>query len=611
MVNDQEWKKNLSSSSYENLYKTADVFENLLYHVRFTDLRTLQKMKELQMGTANFLVYTPSSLSEPILLPPEYWRHLKEVLLNREITEKLGSISPDTILFVIRFFEKTSWVLVSDMNTDVLLREAIEKNIPQKYTKVKAGTRLVGQGDKVSIRHLAMFQAVKKALSKNYNLKDPLRIVGNALLALLAVFLSGMYFRLAQKDIIKSVQKLSLVTSVFLLTLYLAKGIEYFLLHSLNPVVESIHDPIIVPYAAVILTVFFSFRVALYISALVSILLSVTLAVDFSHFILLNFLTALIAILSTKTLRKRKEVFAICGKCFLGALVLLVGFSLTGQYFSWDLLFHDIGFSCIFLILIAVLIIGTLPLLESFFNVMTDITLMEYMDPNHELLRRIMVEIPGTYQHSLVLGNLAEAAADSIGANGLFCRAATLYHDIGKLKNTYFFTENQDKGWNVHQLLTPVESAQVIISHVKEGEELAKKYGLPEPFIDVIREHHGTTRVYFFYCKELELKGGDPNAVDEKLFRYPGPKPHSKETAIVMIADAGEAASRSLSEYSESVLTDVITRVIKDKAEDGQFDECPITFEELNQIKKTMVKTLLMIYHARIKYPEKLAPYSH
>jgi hypothetical protein len=393
------------------------------------------------------------------------------------------------------------------------------------------------------------------------------------------------------------------VATIFILTLLLAKAIEYLFLHSLNPVIESIHDPIIVPFAAVILTVFFSAHVALYVSAMLSILLSVTLAVDFSHFLLLNFLTSLIAIMATKSLRKRKEVFAVCVKCFIGASVLFVGFSLTGQYFSWDLLFHDLGCTLLFLALIAILIIGTLPILESLFNVMTDITLMEYMDPSHELLRRIMLEIPGTYQHSLVVGNLAEAAASSIGANGLFCRVATLYHDIGKLKNTDFFTENQDKGWNVHQLLTPVESAQVIISHVKEGEDLAHKYRLPEPFIDSIREHHGTTRVYYFYCKELEMKGGGPKSVDEKLFRYPGPKPHSKETAIIMLADAVEASSRSLEEYSESALIDVVTRVFKDKMEDGQLDECPLTFEELTQIKKTMVKTLLVIFHSRIKYP--------
>jgi putative nucleotidyltransferase with HDIG domain len=211
--------------------------------------------------------------------------------------------------------------------------------------------------------------------------------------------------------------------------------------------------------------------------------------------------------------------------------------------------------------------------------------------------------MPGTYQHSLVLGNLAEIAARAVGANGLFCRVATLYHDIGKLTNVHYFTENQQGGVNIHQLLTPMESAQVIISHVLDGEMLAKKYRLPQSFIDVIREHHGTTLVYYFYCKELELKGGDKKAVDEKMFRYPGPKPRSKETGIIMIADAVEAASRSLESPTEEELLELVNKIVQGKAQDGQFDDCPLTFKEINIIKKTLVKTLIVTRHVRIKYP--------
>ena len=155
-------------------------------------------------------------------------------------------------------------------------------------------------------------------------------------------------------------------------------------------------------------------------------------------------------------------------------------------------------------------------------------TLMEYMDPSSELLRTFAMEVPGTYQHSLVLGNLAEACSQAIGANGLFCRAATLYHDLGKMNNPQFYTENQQGAVNIHQLLTPTESAQVIISHVADGVMIARKYRLPDPFIDIIREHHGTTLVYYFYRKQLELKGGGREEVDESQFRYPGPKPRSK-----------------------------------------------------------------------------------
>jgi len=228
---------------------------------------------------------------------------------------------------------------------------------------------------------------------------------------------------------------------------------------------------------------------------------------------------------------------------------------------------------------------------------------MEYMDPNNELLRRLSLEAPGTYQHCLVVGNLAEAGARAIGANDLFCRAATLYHDIGKLFNPHYFTENQLGGFNIHQLLTPLESTHVIIAHVAEGEALAKKYRLPQGFIDIIREHHGTTLVYYFYCKQIEQMDGDTSKVNEKLFRYPGPKPHSKESAIIMIADTVEAASRSFDDVTEENLTQMVNKLVSEKAEEGQFDECQLTFEELGIVKKAVVKALLVTRHIRIKYP--------
>ena len=181
----------------------------------------------------------------------------------------------------------------------------------------------------------------------------------------------------------------------------------------------------------------------------------------------------------------------------------------------------------------------------------------------------------------------------------------TLYHDIGKLFNPHYFTENQLGGFNIHQLLTPAESTHVIIAHVSEGEALARKHYLPQSFIDVIREHHGTTMVYYFYCKQVEQMGGDATKVNEKVFRYPGPKPRSKESAIIMIADTVEAASRSMDEVTEESVAEMIDKLVAEKAEDGQFDECQLTFEELGRVKKALVKALMVTRHLRIKYPNR------
>jgi membrane-associated HD superfamily phosphohydrolase len=173
------------------------------------------------------------------------------------------------------------------------------------------------------------------------------------------------------------------------------------------------------------------------------------------------------------------------------------------------------------------------------------------------------------------------------------------------LFNPHYFTENQFGGFNIHQLLTPMESTQVIIAHVPEGEALARKYHLPQGFIDIIREHHGTTMVYYFYCKQVEQMSGDASKVNEKLFRYPGPKPRTKESAIIMIADTIEAASRSMEELTEESITDMIDKLIDEKAEDGQFNESQLTFEQLGKVKKAIIKSLIITRHLRIKYPSR------
>ena len=257
-----------------------------------------------------------------------------------------------------------------------------------------------------------------------------------------------------------------------------------------------------------------------------------------------------------------------------------------------------------FMLVTAVLVIGLLPLFEALFEIMTDVTLMEYLDPSHPLLKRLSIEAPGTYQHSIVVGILAEAAAMSIGSNGLFCRVSTMYHDIGKMAIPQYFTENQQGEINIHQLLTPQESAQVIMAHVSEGVALARRAGLPERFIDVIKEHHGTSLVYYFYRQYLDHVGGDKSKIDERPFRYGGPKPKSKESAIVMLADSFEAASRSVDEMNEASLMTLMDKLIQVKTQDGQFDECELTFHELAVVKKVMVQTLIAAGHARVKYPK-------
>ncbi|MCX5713052.1 MAG: HDIG domain-containing protein [Candidatus Omnitrophica bacterium] len=250
-----------------------------------------------------------------------------------------------------------------------------------------------------------------------------------------------------------------------------------------------------------------------------------------------------------------------------------------------------------------VIVIGILPVFEYLFRTVTNISLLELADFNHPLLQRLIMEAPGTYHHSLVVGNLAEAACRPIGANALLARIGAYYHDIGKLDKSGYFIENQDVPLNKHDALSPSMSKIVIMNHVKEGVELANKYHLNPKLIEFIAQHHGNSLVYYFYRRALENLEEEQD-VQEEGFRYPGPKPSSKETAVVLLADSVEAATRSLKEPSPSKVEEVVHKVINNKFIDGQLDECDLTLRDLEKISAIFIRILSGIYHSRIIYPE-------
>ncbi len=597
LIYHKEWRDIAPDSTFDEMSKIADLIEDGLYGARFTDLRTLKKMQELHLEVEDFFVIEATKATAA-LLPQTFWKSLSQGLEKESFPKK-------SINFAVRFFEKFQWDLEHDLNFQKKLKEIVEKSVPEKLRKIRSGSRIIDQGEKVTSKQIAMLQAMKSAMAENRKLLQPLTIIGSLLFSLFVVLLGGYYFKYNHKEILKSVSKLSLYVTIVVLTLLFSKISEFILLKNTSTLLEVVRYPLFVPFTSILLTVLLGSDVALFTACFLSVLLGISLAVDTNRFLIVNLILGVFAIIFARGLRKRKEVFGVCAKVWLCSLPVILSYNFIKNNF-WNLaLFGDVSSTFCFMILTSILVIGLLPILESLFHIMTDITLMEFMDPNNELLRRLSVEAPGTYQHSLVVGTLSEAAAQSIGANGLFCRVSSQYHDIGKLFNPHYFTENQLGGFNIHQLLTPSESSQVIIAHVIEGESLAKKYKLPQTFIDIIREHHGTTLVYYFYCKQVELMGGDVKAVDEKLFRYPGPRPRSKESAIIMIADSVEAASRSLEEVNEETLTDMVDRIVADKNEEGQFNECQLTFEELGMVKKAMVKSLSVTRHLRVKYPDR------
>lgn len=578
------------------MYKAADLLETLLFEARFTDLKTIQKILEYSLPGSSF--YEVSSENNNFI-PQEFWQQVAAQITQSDFFHQ------ETIQYILGQFQETRWKLLEDFGLEQSLRIEIGESIPEQMTKVHAGTRIIDQGEKITTRHLAMLQAMKKAVQENRRIAGPLSWVASFLLSLIFVTVSALYFRISQVDLIRSLRRIALFVCIVILTLLLAKLTEYILLRSTSTVIGEVRYPILAPFATLLICIMLSPRTALFAATFLSIILSVSLAVDHSRFLVVNLVCSIVIIICSQNLRRRKEVFSVCIKSACSAIPVLYAFVLIENHF-WSASFvTDVIASFAFLLITAIVIVGILPALEAIFGITTDLSLVEFMNPNSELLREFAVAVPGTYQHSLVLGSLAETCARAIGANGLFCRSATLYHDIGKMKNPQFYTENQETRISMHQLLTPLESAQVIISHVSDGVEIAHKHRLPESFVDIIKEHHGTTRVDFFYQEELKRRGGDKEAVSEKDFRYSGPKPHSKESAIIMICDSIEAASRSLEETSEETLKELIDLIIAGKAKDGQFDESKLTFEEISLIKKALLKALPLMYHVRIKYPKK------
>jgi putative nucleotidyltransferase with HDIG domain len=591
--NEQAWRENFPEVPFEKILQSIEVIETALLKARHTDARTFHRIQFFYPKEGSLFLSSPLNEGK---LPERFWQ-----MLDESIRIKIG-LDEKSSNFILSFFSDRPWQWDQDWKVEKGFRENIEQSIPVKRTRVKAGSHIITPGEKVTHRHMDMFSAMKRAVNKEKDPWHPLPLLGSLVFSSLFTLSAAAYLRGRHLKIYKSAQQLSILVSIILLSLLFFKLEEHFLFGPGKIFSEHIRYPLVIPFATILISVFIGWEIALFASLFLTVAIALSVSGDQVRIFIFNILSSFVALLCGAHLHKRREVFVVCGKIFLSTLPILVAFHLWDQTLWSPAFLTDLGSSFGFLFFTAALAVGFLTIVESLVPVVTDMALVEYMDPHHPLLRRLTVEAPGTYQHSLVVGSLAESAARAIDASGLFCRVSALYHDIGKLFNPHYFSENQLGGFNMHQLLTPIESAQVIIAHVTEGERLARKHRLPPPFIDIIREHHGTQLVYYFYAKEKE-QSSEP--VDEKRFRYPGPKPCSKESAIIMIADTVEAASRALEEVSEESIKAMVERLVDEKVRDAQLEQCELTFDELERVKISMIHSLVAANHLRIKYPLK------
>ena len=367
-----------------------------------------------------------------------------------------------------------------------------------------------------------------------------------------------------------------------------------------------------VTVGAMVLTILFDARIGIMATTSIVIIMGLMMGQNID-FIIVSLFTSTIAVYNIRELRKRSQLFITIFSLMGSSILVILGIGLFKEN-SWFLMLTDIQLLMINSLLAPIVTYGLIGLFEMGFDVTTDLTLMELLDYDHPLLKRAQQDTNGTFNHSIVVGNLAESCAAAIGAHSLLCRVGAYYHDIGKMVKPEYFIENQYTGENLHDKLTPTMSAKIIQNHVKEGLALAKKYGLPKIVSDFIPMHHGTTRVEYFYRKALEEAEKNGNKINESQFQYPGPKPNTKETGILMICEAVEAAVRSIKNPDIIKIKNMIEKIVKKRIDEGQLNDCPLTLDELDKIIGTvdgntgMLAVLRGIYHIRIEYPDDVNP---
>lgn len=487
---------------------------------------------------------------------------------------------------------------------------------------VKYGQTIIEPGSIIGPEQLEQLKAYRSELNQRENLGYgfDIALAERSMLTFAILFCAILYIRVGLPNFQKSNSKLASAALIMLVNLLIVRIILE--LGDTELIGNNAKALSILPFgaptaiASMLVTILIGPRPAVLIGVLVSTFYAVMLG-SVTAFIIISLVACMIGIYFCRDVRLRGKV--VRAGAYSGGIValcaILLGFI---NETPAEIVAYQSAFAILIGFITGITVIGLLPLLENLFKFTTDITLLELTDFNHPLLRRLQIEAPGTYHHSLMVANLAERAAAEIEANPLICRVCSLFHDIGKLVKPEYFVENQSSGTNPHMERNPSMSALVIKSHVKEGLVIAKKYKLPKVICDVIQQHHGTTLIQYFFDKaqkakalsdaqEAEISGTSSHeeSIEESTFRYDGPKPGFKESAIIFFADSLEAASRTLKKASSTNIDELIENIFKEKLEDHQLDECPLTFQELQQIKDSFSFTILNMLHARIDYPSK------
>ena len=411
-----------------------------------------------------------------------------------------------------------------------------------------------------------------------------------AILLAIVLFLQYSYIKLNYKEIFKSIKKLILISVINLISLIFARTI-------------GIISPFLIPFACapMMLTLLLNYKISLVFSTLNIIIIGALNGFD-PQVIILGIVSSILGATLLKKMQQRNELLYSTIAIAVVSAILTLSTGLLISSNVYEVLIKG-GITVIGGLLSGIFALGILPFLEGMFNEVTTLKLLELSNPNNVLLKKLLMEAPGTYHHSMLVANLAEMAAEEVGANSVITRIGCYYHDIGKIERPYFFGENQMGGDNPHNNITPSLSTMIIKSHVKDGLELAQKHNLPKVIQDIIEEHHGNTLVKYFYYT-MKNSAENPNKIKEEDYMYEGPIPSSKEAGIVMLSDSVEAAVRSIKEPDKEKIKEMVNSIMDDKLSSGQLNNCDLTLKDIEKIRICFLTTLNGIYHHRIEYPK-------
>ena len=555
---------NLSDSEYKEL---LDLSVDKDTELQWIALTAIDKAYENQIEEDSKAIADAKSIVDEYLSRQGLESNIEDIL--REICESQVKAN--------YFFDQSK--------TDEAIKEAL-KGVSK--VMIKKNQIIVKEGEPITqkqINILTELGLIGEDISKDY-------IYTYIILffyVLFVLILQYIYMKNENNKILNNTKLVFLILLLNLLSLIIAR-------------VFTLVSVFLIPIACtpILMTVFLGSKISIIINSFNLLFIGIIIGFD-PQIILVAIVANIISSLTLKKVNQRNDIlYSTAYLAVSSAIIVLSSGILLSNNIKRILI--DVALATGGAFISGILAMGLLPFLESSFNLVTNMKLLELSNPNNLLLKRLLMEAPGTYHHSIMVANLAEVAAEEVGANPMLVRVGAYYHDIGKIKRPFFFGENQLGGVNPHDKISPALSTTIIISHVKDGLELAKEYDVPTIVTDMIAQHHGTTLVKYFYYT-LKNNSENPDLIKEDDFRYPGPKPQTKEAAIIMMADSVEAAVRSIQEPTLDKIEAMVNNIIKDKLNSNQLNECDLTFKDLEVIKACFLKVLKGIYHHRIEYP--------